>query len=161
MDNGKHDKGWLTTRRASEVFGLSGTGFAKTVRPLIPDDAVDARGKGRPTLLYMPTVLAVWLRDRLDRALAMADTDPMMTRGDSPAMERYRAARANLAELDLSERHGKLVTLAKFQQRYLPVANRIRRAGTTLRRRFGPEAASVLEQAIDEATRAVATEPEH
>lgn len=46
---------------------------------------------------------------RVDRA---ANTDPMLSGGDSPATERYRLAKARLAELELGERRRALLPRA-------------------------------------------------
>jgi hypothetical protein len=88
----------------------------------------------------------------LSRRLAesAAAGDPMLAVGDSPALERYRRARASLAELDYAERCGSVTSTEVLFAELLPIMQRVRTAGELLGREFGPAAQAVLTTAVDE-----------
>lgn len=71
--------------------------------------------------------------------------------GESPALERYRLARAKLAELDLAEKRKEVIAADDVRQMFAIVGGTIRRAGQQLTRRYGPKAFEMLSQALDQA----------
>ncbi len=101
--------------------------------------------------------LAKWLHDFLAEhaaALAMArreEGDALLVGPSSPAMERYRLARAQLAELELQERRGSLLSRAGAHRGMGRISHIIREALRALRRDFGREAAGIIEEALDDA----------
>jgi len=87
-------------------------------------------------------------------ARSTGDEDPLA--GDngsaSAALERFRLARAEDAELDLSRKRGQIVALDELLQWWhTEVAGPIRGAVELLEQRFGSEAAKIVSDAIDEA----------
>jgi len=82
--------------------------------------------------------------------------DPLMSGSDSPNLERYRAARADLAEMDARERREQLVDIDTFTEWYASeVGHPIRKAIELLNLKFGPDAAAIMTRAIDKADAAV------
>jgi len=71
--------------------------------------------------------------------------------GDSPALERYRTARARIAEIDAEIREGQAVDRDVLHETFSLMASVIRDAGATLRRQFGNDAGDILDVAIDSA----------
>jgi hypothetical protein len=92
------------------------------------------------------------------RQLASASTDDVLLVGEeTPGLERLRAAKASLAELELSERRGRLIDLELFHAWWVSeVAADVRAAIDVLRQRFGSEAADIIIAAIDRADGTVA-----
>ena len=85
-----------------------------------------------------------------------ADNDPLLTGGrNSAALERYRVAQAELAELDLQERRNSMVPRDDVRLCYALIASHIRNAGETLQKTFGPDAHAILQEALDDADRAL------
>lgn len=74
----------------------------------------------------------------------------------SPALERYREERAAIARLDRLEREKTLVRRHDLLDGLGRIAALIRGAGETLQKQFGPEAAQILHEAIDDAEREMA-----
>jgi hypothetical protein len=74
----------------------------------------------------------------------------------SPALERYREERAAIARLDRLEREKTLVRRHDLLDGLDRIAALIRGAGETLQKQFGPEAAQILHEAIDDAEREMA-----
>ena len=77
--------------------------------------------------------------------------DPLLAGGDSPNLERYRAARADLAEMEAAERRGHLVDIDSFMDWWdSEVATPIRRSIETLRK-LAPDAAAIVVKALEKA----------
>lgn len=100
-----------------------------------------------------------WLRqDGPWRArAAVAETDDPLLAGDSDSdgLERYRQAKAALAELDLEERKGQLISREKVRPVLARWAAVIRRCGESLGKVFGASATEKLNDALDECSRVV------
>lgn len=73
----------------------------------------------------------------------------------SPALERFREARANLAELDLREREGELVDRETVHTGVVAIAGLVRSAGEQLQRQYGADAQAILDDALDDAEREI------
>lgn len=78
--------------------------------------------------------------------------DPLLgaAEGDSPGLERYRLAKAAIAELDLEERIGSLLSRDKARAALNRWASIVRRLGERLGKRFGPDAARSVNDALIE-----------
>ena len=80
-----------------------------------------------------------------------ASEDPLLASGgDSAGLERYRLAKAALAELELAERKRVLLPVDKVREALLRWATLVRRMGERLGKRFGHEAAAVVGETLDE-----------
>ena len=106
--------------------------------------------------------LAKWLHDFLAsnaRKLAALSTgDPLLDGESTPALERYRNARAILAEMDIEERSGQLIRRDVAHDNLMLIASLLRGAGVVLQRQFGDEAHTILDEALDEAERVIERE---
>ena len=145
---------WITRKVAAEFVGLSPGQFDDAIRPLLGGDAVRGRGK---TLEYLASaVVAAHVRREVDRAKPPESDDAMLAAGvDSPALERYRMARAQLAERDLAERDANLLQADACGDLMRRGINAMRGAGEKLTRRFGNDAGTIYNEAIDEFVAAV------
>ena len=76
--------------------------------------------------------------------------DPLLAGVNSPALERYRSARAKLAELDLQERENQLLPLDKVHDALSRLGSIMRLAGETLQRQFGPDALAIIDDALND-----------
>ena len=95
-------------------------------------------------------LIAKWLRTDgpWKRWDAPTDADPLLGEGDSPALERYRLAKAKLAELDLETRKGELIERDKARDIFSRWAVLVRRMGERLSKRFGPDAAATVNETL-------------
>lgn len=83
-------------------------------------------------------------------------SDPLLVADvDSPGLERYRLAKAALAELELEERKGSLIPLEKVRDVLSRWSSLIRRMGESLSKRFGKDAAELLNETLAECRRLV------
>ena len=80
--------------------------------------------------------------------------DPTIT-GTSPALERFRHARAGLAELELQAKQGQFLPRQLVHECFGRVASLLRAAGDRLKKDYGPEALKILNEALEDALRAV------
>ena len=110
---------------------------------------------GGPTLDL--TKLAPALHDFLAKnALKLArDEDDLMNGAGSPALERYREERAAIARLDRRKMEGELQPRHEVREMMGTVASILRGAGDALTQQFGPAAAEILHEALNDAQRHV------
>lgn len=82
--------------------------------------------------------------------------DPLIKGSDSPALERYRLARAKMAERQLEEIQGHIIPRDKLRPALLQLAMILRRAGEIMQRSHGPGPAMLLDEALTEAEKSIA-----
>lgn len=100
---------------------------------------------------YDLSAIVQWLRaDGPWRPVTRQDDPLLAADGDSRALERYRAAKAATAELDLALRQGDLIDRAKLRSVLTRWAAHLRRTGELLRKHHGKDAAQILDEALDE-----------
>lgn len=86
------------------------------------------------------------------RKLSASDVDdPLLAGATSPALELFRTERYKRERLTRLEQEAKLLRLDDVRDRLTRVAAIIRQAGELLAKQFGPEAAAILETAIEDA----------
>lgn len=88
---------------------------------------------------------------RFQRAIEEEAVMVEATGVNSPAAERYRGFKADLAAMDVEARKKELLPRPDCRVGMLQIAARIRMATEHLDRRFGSDAREILEQALDEA----------
>jgi hypothetical protein len=94
------------------------------------------------------TEIIPWILTR--QRLASSD-DPLMLDGpDSPNLERFRAAKAALAELELGERAATLLDRSKTRIVFDRLGGILRRLGERLGKRFGNDAAQMMNDSLFE-----------
>jgi hypothetical protein len=106
------------------------------------------------------TAVVKWLHDFLadnSAKLRSPDVDdPMLAGSNSPALERYRLARAQREELELGVRRDQLLPVDDLLAWYdSEVAGPIRRSLERLRKRFGQEAADLVLNVLEGAEASV------
>jgi len=96
-----------------------------------------------------------WLRAEGPwRPRIAADGDELLVSGsDSPALERYRQAKAELSELELARQRKDVMPLEDVRRVCETYGSHIKRATRTLRRRYDNGAADVILDALDRAHR--------
>lgn len=139
---------WTAGRHAdvSQFFGVS----IDTVK------AWAKRGMpGKPNA-YRLDLIAQWLRTEGPWRQHIKVDDPLLADGaDSPGLERYRLAKAALAELDLAERQHQLVSVERLREQLLRWAVILKRLGQRVQKRWGPDAHRAIEDALGECQRVV------
>ena len=82
-------------------------------------------------------------------ATRTGEAEMMEAGGPSPALERWREARAKLSELELARQQGLLVSAAVMQQGLQLFASTMRTVFGELRAQFGEEAYSIVADGLD------------
>ena len=85
------------------------------------------------------------------------DDDPMFAGANSPQLERYRKIKTDLLELQLGKERKQLLSREFVHEIHVQVAALLRGAGETLQRKHGQDAADVLNMALDDGDRLIAT----
>ena len=111
------DFGWFTENQLAVLFGWSSaSAFRKTWRARLPESAVKVDDDGRTNLYWAAKLHELIVEARISQEIERAGGDPDLIGGDSPALERLRAAKAKLAELDLGQRESELVERAAVRE---------------------------------------------
>lgn len=153
---------WVDAKAAAAAVGVTVRQFNNRWRPEMPKSAVKGGGKGRPVKFQLSAIIAA------DRKLQKSeweeslpsDEDPLMNGGDSPALERYRAARASIEERRLAQMDRTLVDLELLTEAMRPAIRGMRSAGDQLARKFGNDAAEIHNEAVDRFEQALHTAAE-
>ena len=112
--------------------------------------------EGRDAKVNLFEMLKWWhdfLAKHGQRLAGSTPADPLMGGPASPALERYRHERAQLARLDRLAREQSLLPRDAVRGALTRVARIIRAAGESLLRQHGPDAQQVLSEALDECAR--------
>ncbi len=76
------------------------------------------------------------------------DEDPLLASGDSPGLERYRMAKAQMAELDLGLRQGQLLPVEMLDVGLTALTDAYRRGIETAQRLYGSEIIPIFEESF-------------
>lgn len=93
------------------------------------------------------------LAEHAHRIPAKGATEPGFSEAESPALERKRAADADIAEMRRDELAGRLLSVEEVRRVLSLTAREIRRGIERLGRKHGPNAQKVIQDALDRALR--------
>ena len=118
------ETGWMAMRDILRVFDVTRPVFDQTIRPIVPDAAV--RVRGRNPEFYARAVIEAWALSRLP----LDDDSVMAGKGETPqqveAMERWRAARADIQEMNRDRLAGLLIPRDEVHRAFGIAAGHIR-----------------------------------
>jgi phage terminase Nu1 subunit (DNA packaging protein) len=151
-----HEKRWTvySQRDLASAVGVDQSTVQQWIRAGFPRTKA---GKNR-FAYCIPCAVAWRLSGRDVKAEAVAALDDLMAgagAGASPALERYRLARAIAAEWDNEQKKGSLVARDKVHDGLGRFASILRQFGERLGRRYGPDAARSVNDALDDCQRVV------
>ena len=140
---------WITMDEAARFLNITRQGVQNSYLPVLEKRDVDRDQK--PMRVRAAAILDIATSRR-----ATAQEEPLMSEGNSPALERYRLAKAKLAELDLHLRKNDLIEVARAKEVFLRWSVLVRRMGERLSKRFGPDAAATVNETLDSCRAATA-----
>ena len=146
-------RAWMTVKDTATVFGKSVNWIHIRLVPLLQPRHVRKERSSQNRLVLMvhlPAAIEAWVAHEVQHVAKAEFSDPLMTGGESPALERYRLGRAEMVEMDLEERRENLIDRAAMHHRCTSFANHLRGAGEQLQREHGQAAYDILEEAIDD-----------
>ena len=125
---------WLTRQHAAKLVDMPVTTFDNQIATKLPAAAV--RKVGRRWIYFAPTIVKA-LTDHQGPTRTSGEDDDGYGDFNSPALERQRAARADLLEMEREERSGRLIDVDEWQRRTERIWGPVRRLGEQLQRLFG------------------------
>ena len=145
----------LTRQDMGRLFNVRPEHFDKSYREFVPQDLIV---KSDRRVLFKPHAVKAIVDALLEaerEKFADAGGDPLLAGGDSPGLERYRLAKAELAELDVAERQKQVVNVKDVEQIIGIVAARIRSLGDRMVKRFGKDARKMIDRSLDDAQKEI------
>ncbi len=147
----------------ARLLGVSPQGFRASILPHLPDNATrDERPRGKRPLkvVHGPTAIQVWAQRKFRPTVDAGGSAPQASSAvqeDLLLERRYRLARAEREELELSVRRGQLVDLDEFLAWYASdVVAPIRKALGRLQITHGKSAVELVTEGIARAEAALA-----
>lgn len=139
----------LTQRQMAEALRVTSRHFRERYQPHVAPSSMV--GEGSNLRFHLGAI-----RDILDAELAKAEAkrsgndDPMFADADSPALERYRTAKAAQEEIKLAEMRGEFASMARVRERLDSGAAILRRCGEQIERQYGDGPATLFREHLDE-----------
>lgn len=132
---------------------------------MAPSDAiVESELPGRPHLYHGRKVLDAWFSDRVSKMrVATVGTDQQTVDGEllagktTPALEQFRRVRTQMEEFRLQKEQGLWIRREDIHNGFGVIASILRTAGEELQRQFGNGAWSVLDAALHDCGREIAS----
>lgn len=140
-------KGWLSRQEFAAVLDISTQQFDGAYRRYV-DPAAQKNVNGK-LYFHARSLLDKW-KEHGAAPKATGEADPMLVGPESDALEFYRKQRGLQEEIKLEQMRGNTVAIVDIEPPLLNLCGMLRRAGETLARQFGNDAAQVLNEAVDE-----------
>lgn len=127
----------MTGQEVASIFSVSAAAVTKWSRDGCPRKGAHYN---------FPDVLQ-W---RIEKLTVPKGMDPMLAGDNTPALERYRYAAAQLKEIDVAERQGVVIPLDDMREILGQFAIILKGVGETLGKNFGKEAQQIVNEGVDE-----------
>lgn len=137
--------GWLRPDEMAAVLGIARRTLSDVLRRLPAEGRAQA---GARVYVHGPAVVRLWQRRQAHQHQDQDGEDGQ----DQPseALERWRTARAEAAELDLAARRGELVPATEVEAVLDAVAAKVKALAEDLQRQHGPAAAERVQETLAE-----------
>jgi hypothetical protein len=130
---------WLPRTLSAALLGVSASQFDSVVIPQLSSEHIR---KAKAHLYFAPAVVKVYFaRQALVKGTKPPGDDDLWSDYDSPNLERFRAAKADQAELDVMERQGKIIFVDQVRDRLSWLFAQLKQYGERLQHQFGRDAA--------------------
>ncbi len=136
---------WLNRHEMCAVFDIGPKTWENTYRRYASPESQKLVNGTR--YYHARSVLDSWSKAQALKSATGID-DPMLLVGDSPALERYRNARARLSEIEVAAKEKSFVAVSDIEPPLMGLTVPLREAGDALARQFGNHAAAILNQAV-------------
>lgn len=128
----KLTENWLSLVELARVMGISKQKLrAMHDRMNQPFERREGDAKNAMALINAPQWLRHWAQVEASRT-DESERDPDLKTGNSPQLERYRKAKADLAEIELAQKRGELLTFDELKNDYAMVLSYVRRSAETM-----------------------------
>jgi transcriptional regulator with XRE-family HTH domain len=150
----QHDKRWIvySQRDLASAIGVDESTIAQWVR-----SGLSRKRAGKNRYKYCITCAAAW--ERSGRGAVSDSLDELIAAGgDSPGLERFRNARAELAEMDVKARRKSLLPRDMAHNAFGRVMSLLRQYAERLSKRHGPEEALSFRETLNECRQVIDNE---
>ena len=144
---------WFDRASMAAIFGMRASSFDKGPRRFATDE--DIRREGRRVMFHAPSIIRRWAEATYGPTIGDEEEAGLFRDTDSPALERWREAKAKHAELDYRERVNELVPRDQIRAGLLEIASRLRQFGESLQRHYGNPAIDLLHEALADIEEAI------
>jgi phage terminase Nu1 subunit (DNA packaging protein) len=142
---------WLPVKELAAVFGITPQGFRVSyLGDISPGDI----RQGKPLRVYAPAAIQLHVERAIQRAGGRVD-DEIDAGPMSPALERWRLARAKSAEVELLRHLGELEAVAQLRSVHLEVLAHVRRFAERMIKTFGTVPAEDWEETTSQIDSAI------
>lgn len=152
MPTAGDEKLWVSKAFAHASLRMTAQNFDDRIRPKMPAESV--RGNRQTLRFFLPDVFETWASLRKESKPVPKETDPLLDGGDSPGLERYRNAKADLAEMERDERRGKVIPSDEILPSLQQAAGAMRQAIEHAVRLYGNPVGELLNEALTETEQA-------
>lgn len=149
--NVENPERWLSRVDMARVFGCTVGNFDSRIKSLVPEKCIHK--EKRRIWYYCRGVIESWAASEAAKRRPESTPEPELAGEGSPALERYRLARAKRAELDLEHIRGDLMRRSDVHEGLSEAGAVIRRHAARLVKEFGPEAGRIMADAVEDMLR--------
>lgn len=161
MSDDRPGKGWVSVREMAHLWDCTENYVRRELLPFAGAD--DRQTVGQRLWLRGRAILDAWSdrrrpgrRGEAPQAGPGPNGDEVLFAGsDSPQLERYRAARADLAEMEVLERQGQLIPTTQVETCLASIRQLWRQHGDVVQRQFGQDAARLHNETLAEIDRVI------
>jgi hypothetical protein len=143
----KPSSGFYSRAEMARILGTSVGNFDATYRRYAGTSDIEDIG-GRP-YFRASAIIRAWAAQVKPESGSVEDL-LLAEDANSPALEEWRKGRARLVWMDVEDREKTHISKAKIEGPLMKFAGLIRRAGESLARKYGNDAAAQVNQAIDQ-----------
>jgi hypothetical protein len=145
------DPGWYPVGEIAEIFDVSPQAWHQTYRALIrPGDIKE--GAGNRILIRARGAIDAWVEHKVKQSAPPKPPpgeDPdIWSNADSPALEKYRAGKAELVWMEVRERERSLIKRALVHEVFGRMGSALRQRLEALQRAYGPDAYEIVDEGL-------------
>ena len=140
-------RGYFDLRTAAEFTGKTYQTIRNWSDELQP---TEIRKVGTKVYVHAPSLIDLLIRKGKAAGVGGKETDPLLDGADSPGLERYRLAKAELAEMDLAKRKGEIIDAGELRPAMLALCSSLRRSHDAAVVKGGEPIRTILDAGMDE-----------
>lgn len=145
------ERGWFTRAEMAAIFGVSEQHFDRGLARFAP--AAARVKEGNRVLFQARPLIDAWAAAQSAKAAPEPTAgDPLLagSGNDTPALEEYRRQMARIKRVEADKAELLVVPIAEVRPALMQLGAVVRRAGESLARAYGNDAAGLVNEAVSE-----------